>query len=63
MSKLLQLEVEIQNCVEDIKKKILDNEGIPLRDQVLYFNNRILPDYETDTNKITYSNLDGFSML
>ena len=27
-----------------------------------YFNNRILPDYETDTNKIIYSNLDGFSV-
>ncbi len=27
-----------------------------------YFTNRILPDYETDPNKIIYSNLDGFSV-
>lgn len=26
-----------------------------------YFNNRIIPDYESDPNKIIYSNLDGFS--
>ena len=47
MSKLLQIEVEIQNCVEDIKNFFLDNEGIPLRDQVLYFNNRILQNSAT----------------
>lgn len=27
-----------------------------------YFSNRILPDYETDPNKIIYSNLNGFSV-
>ncbi|MGK0453656.1 MAG: outer membrane receptor for ferrienterochelin and colicins [Paraglaciecola sp.] len=27
-----------------------------------YFSNRILPDYETDPNKIIYANLDGFSV-
>ncbi len=27
-----------------------------------YFNNQILPDYETDPNKVIYSNLDGFSV-
>ena len=27
-----------------------------------YFNNRILPDYDTDPNKIIYRNLDGFSV-
>lgn len=27
-----------------------------------YFNNRILPDYETDSNKIIYANLDGHSV-
>ena len=27
-----------------------------------YFTNRILPDYETDPNKIIYDNLDGFSV-
>ncbi|MCL7752169.1 TonB-dependent receptor [Polaribacter sp. Z022] len=27
-----------------------------------YFNNRILPDYETDTNKIIYANLNGHSV-
>jgi outer membrane receptor for ferrienterochelin and colicins len=26
-----------------------------------YFTNRIIPDYETDPNKIIYNNLDGFS--
>lgn len=27
-----------------------------------YFTNRILPDYETDPNKIIYANLDGYSV-
>ena len=27
-----------------------------------YFNNRILPDYDTDPNKIIYGNLEGFSV-
>lgn len=27
-----------------------------------YFTNRILPDYETDVNKIIYDNLDGYSL-
>ena len=27
-----------------------------------YFTNRIMPDYETDPNKIIYDNLDGFSV-
>ncbi|WP_435414280.1 TonB-dependent receptor [Polaribacter aestuariivivens] len=27
-----------------------------------YFDNRILPDYETDPNKIIYANLEGFSV-
>ncbi|MEE9406785.1 MAG: TonB-dependent receptor [Polaribacter sp.] len=27
-----------------------------------YFDNRILPDYETDSNKIIYANLNGFSV-
>lgn len=27
-----------------------------------YFNNRILPDYETDPSKIIYANLEGFSV-
>lgn len=27
-----------------------------------YFSNRIIPDYETDANKIIYANLDGFSI-
>ena len=27
-----------------------------------YFNNRIIPDYETDPNKIIYANLNGFSV-
>ncbi|HZH01371.1 MAG TPA: TonB-dependent receptor, partial [Flavisolibacter sp.] len=27
-----------------------------------YFNNRIIPDFDTDPNKIRYSNLDGFAV-
>jgi len=27
-----------------------------------YFDNRILPDYETDSNKIIYANLDGYAV-
>jgi outer membrane receptor for ferrienterochelin and colicins len=27
-----------------------------------YFNNRIVPDFETDPNKILYNNLDGYAI-
>lgn len=35
--------------------------GIDATAWYTYFSNRILPDYETDPNKIIYNNLDGFS--
>jgi outer membrane receptor for ferrienterochelin and colicins len=47
-----------------VKKINTDNSFITLDASVFYtyFNNRILPDYETNTNKIIYSNLNGFSV-
>jgi outer membrane receptor for ferrienterochelin and colicins len=47
-----------------VKKMNTENSFITLDASAFYtyFNNRILPDYETDTNKIIYSNLDGFSV-
>jgi len=35
--------------------------GIDATAWYTYFTNRIIPDYETDPNKIIYNNLDGFS--
>ena len=50
--------------VNYVKKMNTENSFITLDASAFYtyFNNRILPDYETDTNKIIYSNLDGFSV-
>ena len=47
-----------------VKKMNTENSFVTLDASAFYtyFNNRILPDYETDTNKIIYSNLDGFSV-
>ena len=47
-----------------VKKMDTENSFVTLDASAFYtyFNNRILPDYETDTNKIIYSNLDGFSV-
>lgn len=47
-----------------IKKINTENAFITLDASAFYtyFDNRILPDYETDSNKIIYSNLDGFSI-
>jgi len=36
--------------------------GIDASAWYTYFSNRIIPDYETDPNKIIYSNLNGFSV-
>lgn len=36
--------------------------GIDISAFYTYFNNRILPDYESNPNKIIYSNLEGFSV-
>lgn len=47
-----------------VKKINTENAFITLDASAFYtyFNNRILPDYETDTNKIIYANLKGFSI-
>ena len=47
-----------------VKKIILENSFITLDASTFYtyFDNRILPDYETNSNKIIYKNLDGFSV-
>ena len=47
-----------------VKKINTENSLITLDASAFYtyFINRILPDYETDSNKIIYSNLDGFSV-
>nr|WP_254712498.1 TonB-dependent receptor [Polaribacter pectinis] len=47
-----------------VKKINTENAFITLDGSAFYtyFNNRILPDYETDPNKIIYANLEGFSV-
>ncbi|MEN8703211.1 MAG: TonB-dependent receptor [Polaribacter sp.] len=47
-----------------VKKINTENTFITLDASAFYtyFNNRILPDYETDPNKIIYTNLEGFSV-
>tara|TARA_R110002126_G_scaffold72364_2_gene180936 strand:- start:10506 stop:12731 length:2226 start_codon:yes stop_codon:yes gene_type:complete len=47
-----------------VKKINTENAFITLDASAFYtyFDNRILPDYETDVNKIIYANLDGFSV-
>ena len=50
--------------VNFVKKISINNTLITLDASGFYthFNNRILPDYETDPNKIIYANLNGFSV-
>ena len=50
--------------VNYVKKISINNTLISLDASGFYthFNNRILPDYETDPNKIIYANLNGFSV-
>ena len=50
--------------VNFVKKISINNTLISLDASGFYthFNNRILPDYETDPNKIIYANLKGFSV-
>jgi outer membrane receptor for ferrienterochelin and colicins len=50
--------------VNFVKKISINNTLISLDASGFYthFNNRILPDYETDPNKIIYTNLNGFSV-
>lgn len=48
-----------------IKKIFLDNGsfiGLDASSWYTYFNNRILPDYQTDANKIIYQNLKGHAV-
>jgi len=47
-----------------VKKINTENSFITLDASAFYtyFDNRILPDYETDSNKIIYANLNGFSV-
>tara|TARA_R110002073_G_scaffold325109_1_gene503743 strand:- start:2241 stop:4505 length:2265 start_codon:yes stop_codon:yes gene_type:complete len=47
-----------------VKKITTENAFITLDASAFYtyFTNRILPDYETDPNKIIYANLEGFSV-
>jgi outer membrane receptor for ferrienterochelin and colicins len=50
--------------VNYVKKINTENSFVTLDASAFYtyFDNRILPDYETDPNKIMYANLDGFSV-
>lgn len=50
--------------VNYVKKISINNTLVSLDASGFYthFNNRILPDYETDSNKIIYANLNGFSV-
>jgi len=50
--------------VNYVKKISINNTLVSLDASGFYthFNNRILPDYETDPNKIIYANLNGFSV-
>ena len=50
--------------VNYVKKISINNMLVSLDASGFYthFNNRILPDYETDPNKIIYANLNGFSV-
>ena len=47
-----------------VKKFYSENSIITIDASVFYtyFENRILPDYDTDPNKIIYANLDGYSV-
>ena len=47
-----------------VKKFLLKNSFITIDASAFYtyFDNRILPDYETDSNKIIYANLEGYSI-
>ena len=60
----LEPETSWNTNINYVKKIITENAFINLDASAFYtyFDNRILPDYETDTNKIIYANLDGFSV-
>ena len=50
--------------VNYVKKMTTENAFITIDASAFFthFNNRILPDYETDPNKIIYANLEGYSV-
>lgn len=61
----LQPEKSYNANLNYIKKVFLTNGGIVGLDASAWytrFNNQIIPDYETDPNKIIYSNLSGFAI-
>lgn len=60
----LQPETSWNGNINYIKKINTENSFITIDASAFYtyFNNRILPDYETDPNKIIYANLNGFSV-
>ena len=60
----LQPETSWNVNVNYVKKINTENSFITLDASSFYtyFNNRILPDYETNPNKIIYANLEGFSV-
>jgi len=60
----LEPETSWNTNVNYVKKITTENAFINIDVSAFYtyFNNRILPDYETDTNKIIYANLEGFSV-
>ena len=60
----LSPEISWNANVNYVKKISINNTLVSLDASGFYthFNNRILPDYETDSNKIIYANLNGFSV-
>tara|TARA_R110001632_G_scaffold99271_2_gene206024 strand:- start:2842 stop:5127 length:2286 start_codon:yes stop_codon:yes gene_type:complete len=60
----LEPETSWNTNINYVKKITTENAFITLDASAFYthFDNRILPDYETDPNKIIYANLDGFSV-
>jgi len=60
----LSPETSWNSNVNYVKKISINNTLVSLDASGFYthFNNRILPDYETDPNKIIYANLNGFSV-
>ncbi|UAM98250.1 TonB-dependent receptor [Polaribacter litorisediminis] len=60
----LQPETSWNANINYVKKITTENFYVTLDASAFYtyFENRILPDYETDTNKIIYANLNGFSV-
>ena len=60
----LKPETSWNTNVNYVKKIITNNAFITLDASAFYtyFDNRILPDYESDPNKIIYANLEGYSV-